>query len=420
MTHFGIITPPVPGHLHPFGALGRELIARGHRVTCIHMPDLQDAVLAEGLEFCAIGSSDHPRGSLPESLRQLGALKGLDAVKFTIRALTRTTEMVCRDGPSAIREVHIEALLVDQMEPAGGAMADHLGLPFVTICNALAINRDDSIPPPFTPWTYRNAWWARLRNRMGYVVSERMTRPIADVVARYREAWNLPRWRSQYDTFSSLGQICQMPRDFDFPRTRLPQTFHYVGPLRRAGPQPAAFPWDRLDGRRVAYASLGTLQNRREPIFRCIAEACRSLDVQLVIAHGGGLTDDEAKNLPGDPIAVRFAPQLDVLKRINVTITHAGLNTVLDSISCGVPVVAIPLTYEQPAIARRIEWTGVGQSIDPDVLAPATLGRTLRDVLDRRRFRAAASRMRDAIATAGGVARAADLIEPLVRCPKES
>ena len=364
MKHFGIITPPVSGHIHPFGALGRELIARGHRVSCFHMPDLEEAVLAEGLEFCGIGSGDHPLGSLPESLRQLGAIKGVEALKFTIRAVTRTTEMVCREGPSAIRGAGVDALLVDQMEPAGGAIAEHLGLPFVTVCNALAINRDDSVPPPFTPWTYKDAWWARARNRVGYVISERMTRPIADVVARYRQRWKLRLLQSQDETFSTLAQICQMPREFDFPRANLPDAFHYVGPIRRARLQSAEFPWDRLDGRRVAYASLGTLQNRREVIFRCIAEACRSLDLQLVIAHGGGLTEDEVRSLPGDPIAVRFAPQLDVLERINVTITHAGLNTVLDSLSRGVPVIAIPLTYEQPAIARRIVWTGAGQSVN--------------------------------------------------------
>jgi UDP:flavonoid glycosyltransferase YjiC (YdhE family) len=70
--HFWIITPPVPGHLLPFGALGRELIARGHRVTVIQMADTEERVRAEGLEFVPIGQSDHPRGSLPESLAQLG------------------------------------------------------------------------------------------------------------------------------------------------------------------------------------------------------------------------------------------------------------------------------------------------------------------------------------------------------------
>src|SRR5204863_8127131 len=73
--HFGIISPPVSGHLHPFGALGRELQARGHRVTCFHMLDVEDKVRAQGMDFEPIGLKDHPRGSLPESLKELGALK---------------------------------------------------------------------------------------------------------------------------------------------------------------------------------------------------------------------------------------------------------------------------------------------------------------------------------------------------------
>ena len=56
--------------------------------------------------------------------------------------------MVCRDAPGAVRGARVDALLVDQMEPAGGAVAEHLGIPFITICNALAINRDPVAPPP--------------------------------------------------------------------------------------------------------------------------------------------------------------------------------------------------------------------------------------------------------------------------------
>ena len=50
--------------------------------------------------------------------------------------------MECRELPDAIRAAGVEALLVDQMEPAGGAVAERLGLPFITVCNALLINRD--------------------------------------------------------------------------------------------------------------------------------------------------------------------------------------------------------------------------------------------------------------------------------------
>ena len=68
--HFGIVSPPVPGHLHPMGALGRELISRGHRVTLIHMEDVRQPAFKEGLEFAAVGASDHPAGSLPVSLAE--------------------------------------------------------------------------------------------------------------------------------------------------------------------------------------------------------------------------------------------------------------------------------------------------------------------------------------------------------------
>src|SRR5689334_20760401 len=89
MSHFGIITPPVPGHIHPFAALGRALQQRGHRVTLFHMPDLAAKIGGEGLEFHAIGLEDHPVGHLPESLAALARMKGMAAIRFTVEAVKR-------------------------------------------------------------------------------------------------------------------------------------------------------------------------------------------------------------------------------------------------------------------------------------------------------------------------------------------
>ena len=65
--------------------------------------------------------------------------------------------------------------------------------------------------------------------------------------------------------------------------------------------------------------------------------------------------------MPGNPIVVPVAPQLDLLSRAALTITHAGLNTVLESLSYGVPMVAIPVGNDQPGVAARIKWRGVGE-----------------------------------------------------------
>lgn len=407
---FGIVTPPVPGHLHPFGALGRELIRRGHRVTVFHMADLEERVQREGLEFSPLGQSDHPRGSLPVSLEKLGQKKGAAALRFTIDAVAKTTEMMLRDAPGAMRAAGIETILADQMEPAACALAEHLGIPFITICNALALNREPGVPPAFSPWSYSDSPLARVRNRIGYAVSDRITSPIRRVVDRYRAQWKLRRHFSTDESFSSLAQISQLPRAFDFPRTQLPAAFHYTGPLRDAGNREIPFPWEKLDGRALVYASLGTLQNSRLPVFRSFAEACEGLPVQLVITHGGGLDDVSAATLPGKPIVVSYAPQLELLKRARLTLTHAGLNTVLDALSHGVPMIAVPITYEQPAIAERVRRCGAGETLPLGKLSARTLRPLLEKVLGSDSYQAEAGKMAVAISEAGGVAKAAGLI----------
>ena len=416
---FGIVTPPVSGHLHPFGALGRELIARGHSVTVFHMPDLASRVQREGLDFCAIGEVDHPAGSLEKSMAGLAKLDGLAAVRFTVKAVQKTTEMICREGPQAMRSAGVDALLVDQMEPGGGAIAEHLGIPFVTICNALLLNAEPGVPPPFTAWSCDGGVWPRLRNRLGYGLSRRTLKPIEKTVGAYRKTWRLAPLRRPEDSYSPLAQISQQPAAFDFPRRELPTSFHYAGPLRGRSPLAVEFPWHRLDGRPLVYASLGTLQNRRAGLFRVFAEACQGLDVQLVLTHGGGLDGAACADLPGNPIVVAYAPQLEVLSKASLTLTHAGLNTVLDSLSCGVPVIALPITYEQPAIASRVRWAQVGEVVRREGLSTGSLREAIVRVMASGTYREKCLRMQSDIAAAGGAKRAADLIEESTGVHKE-
>ena len=403
MAHFGIITPPVSGHIHPF----RHSADRSSP-TAIPSPVFRCSTSSrrsdsEGLGSSAIGESDHPRGSLPQSLAELGRRKGRAALTFTIQAVAQTSV----DGVPRCARRHSRR---------GGRCASGRSdgarrwgrrriprAPFVTVCNALAINRDPISPPPFTPWQFRDAWWATLRNRVGYFLSDRMTRPITEwslITARdgscRRSAHPMIRSRSSRRSARCLGSSTSpAPRSLSASTT-----WDQSAP---AYPDPIPFPWERLDGRPLVYASLGTLQNNREPLFRCFAAACEGLDVQLVISHGGGLSDSQAKGLPGDPLVVSYAPQYELLARAALTITHAGLNTVLDSVANGVPVVTVPITYEQPAIARRVEWTGAGRTLSLNGLTPQRMKTVVSDVLTDTRYRRKAGELADAIRQAGGV-----------------
>ena len=64
--------------------------------------------------------------------------------------------MLFRDAPAAIRDEGVDSLIVDQIEMAGGTVAEHLGLPFVSVAAALPINLDVSVPPVNFPWSHRD------------------------------------------------------------------------------------------------------------------------------------------------------------------------------------------------------------------------------------------------------------------------
>jgi MGT family glycosyltransferase len=168
----------------------------------------------------------------------------------------------------------------------------------------------------------------------------------------------------------------------------------------------------------LIYASLGTLQNRQQHLFAQIAEACAHLPAQLVLSLGGGAKVDSLGKVPGAPILVDFAPQLELLERATLCITHAGLNTTLECLSQGVPMVAIPLANDQPGVAARIAWSGAGLFIPPAKLNPVRLRAAIEEVLSRPRYRENSQRLRAAIQSRDGLAMAAVLIEQVVQMKK--
>lgn len=119
-------------------------------------------------------------------------------------------------------------------------------------------------------------------------------------------------------------------------------------------------------------------------------------------------------NLPGKPLVVKYAPQLELLKKTTLTITHAGLNTTLESLSNGVPMVAIPIANDQPSVAARIAWAGVGEFIPLSRLSVPKLRTAIQQVLTQDSYKQNALRLQEAIRHAGGVNRAADIVEKAV------
>ena len=104
-------------------------------------------------------------------------------------------------------------------------------------------------------------------------------------------------------------------------------------------------------------------------------------------------------------------PQLELLKQATVCITHAGLNTALESLAQGVPQLAIPVTYDQPGVAARIAHKRTGVVTSLDKLSAHHLAFLLNEVLTNPTYRENARKLQKAITEANGLSLAADLIE---------
>lgn len=414
MSHLGLICPELSGHLNPMTTLGRELQRRGHRVTVLGRPDARRKAAAAGLDFAEIGADEFPEGAMAAQSAELGRMSGLRAIQFTVEMLRRGAAAILRDAPVAIERERIDALLVDQVSPAGATAAEECSRPYVTVCNALAINPDPAIPPCVLPWPYRPGWLGRMRNVIGNAVLERLGAPLLGEINRHRRTHGLPVLTGGLRGGSPFAQIAQQPAFFDFPRDALPQVFHYTGPWHNdASREAIPFPWKKLDGRPLLYASMGTLQNRQQFIFETIAAACAGLGAQLVISLGSRDQDAaaHAARFAGAPIVVSIAPQLELLDRAALAITHAGLNTALESLSHGLPMVAIPITNDQPGVAARLAWLGAAEVIPFCRLTIARLRAALDRVLHVPRYREAAVKARAAIEEADGLALAANIVE---------
>src|SRR5262245_55114781 len=398
----GILSFSSPGHYYPLTALGRRLQSRGHDVVYFQVADLESPIRAAGLRFRQIGQHDFPLGSLRARDEECGKLEGLAALRCGIRGMVMKSQMVLRDAPAAIRDEGVTALIVDQIEQAGGTVAEYLGLPFVNVAAALPVNLDVSAPPVSFPWSHRaGLWtpWARLRNWIGNTATEVSFSGLVKTINEQRRTWGLPLITGFNGLNSALTQVAQLPAALELPGRRLPPGFHHTGPWTDAqGRAPVDFPWERIDpSRPLVYASMGTLQNRVLRTFRMIAEACDGLDLQLVISLGGGQDPALLGDLPGDPIVVGHAPQLDLIRHSALTISHGGLNTALESLACGVPMVVLPVTYDQPGVGARVEYAGVGRSIPIARLTLERLRVAVRTVLDDPAYRVRARQLRSSI-----------------------
>ncbi|MCU1299444.1 MAG: glycosyltransferase, family [Acidobacteriaceae bacterium] len=411
----GFLSMPVTGHLNPMTALARKLQSRGNEVVFIALPDAEPVVRAANLNFAPFCEREYPVGSIAKGYAALAKLHGLDVVEHSAREMhPGRCKSALEHLPEKLAETGVEALVIDTVHFFIELVPMRLGMPYVHIWNILHLDRSGSSPACFFGWPYETTPEALARNIEGLRKIGGFLAPVLAVAKSYAQKNGLQiDWNDPAATVSKLAVITQTPKEFDFPGSNCPPQFHYAGPFHDDGGRAQVpFPWEKLTGAPLIYASLGTLVNGMAHVYRTIVEAAgRFPETQLVLSVGKNIKLDNLRPIPSNAIMISKAPQIELLKRAALCITHAGLNTALEALAQGVPMVAIPIGFDQPGVAARIAYHGVGELVEIGHLTTERLSQLIQRVQNNPSYRDKARYFQKVIAQTQGLDLAAALIE---------
>ena len=408
MTHFGLLSYKGTGHLNPLISLSRQLIARGHKVTLFQSPRLELRAREQGLDFFPI-ETFHSTDIKQRRTRKPASSASLTEIRYRLDRISSEMETFLRAYPPALRAAGVDALIMGEISLTGPTVAELLRLPYFIVSTSIPHNFGWHAPRSIMPII---SWADHLQKKLLEVSVLHMNGPVLWSLDRLRRRVGLASARNIAQTHPELAHITQWPQCLDYQRPTLPINFFYTGPFVDEMTRPSIdFPWDKLDGRPLVYASLGTTRKNDAAMFHRIAQACSGLDMQLVITLGGRRDPSILAGLPGAPLVVRNAPQLELLRRAAIVITHAGPNTVLETLLHGKPMVALPMTLDQPAVAARLAKAGAAVVLSEQHRSVKDIRDALLKVRDNPRYHEASLGLQIQMLPLRGLERAAEIIE---------
>ena len=410
---------PITGHLNPMIALARKLQAHGHVIVFVSFSDARRVVEDAGLTFAPIGEQAYPPGSMAPFMERFAQAHGLEPVKCWIAEFVpRLLKTALEELPRIAGEQAVDAFALDTTFNYIELVALQLHKPYIHVWSPLPFDSSGATPPYMFDLPYDLSPAGRARNLEALGSIRAFTEPRQEIARAYARSAGLEiDWARPGGTVSDLLILSQTPREFDLPGIPRPRQFRYTGPFQdESARNPVPFAYEKLTGAPLIYASLGTLANGLKHIHRTILDAARKVpETQMVFSTGRHVRPGDLGPIPANVLAVQSAPQLELLKRAKLCITHAGLNTTLEALMCGVPLLAVPITFDQPGVALRIAHHGVGEVLRLHELSSDAVARRARMILDTPGYRTRARHFQQIIEQTEGLDLAANLVESSLR-----
>jgi MGT family glycosyltransferase len=252
---------------------------------------------------------------------------------------------------------------------------------------------------------------------------EQILTPLNEDLVRLCDLYQVPHFTMPELLLERADlNIVFLPRSFQPGGEDLDeQRYLFVGPsLQTHRYYSGDFPLERLDKHPQLYISLGTAFNNQIECYNLCFDAFAQSEWQVVLAFGQTIDPAGLKETPANFLISPHVPQLEVLPRVDVFVSHGGMNSTMESLSFGVPLVVVPQMMEQKMTARRIQELGLGLALDSETLSAETLRATVEQVASDLNVRTCTQEMQQKIHQAGGAMRAVDAIMHYTRSTRRA
>jgi len=393
------------GHLFPTFRLARELRARGHRVCYFGAVDVEQKVRAQGFEFFALMESVLPRGSA----QRLRAEAGYDPENESMM--------------TAAQRIYFEPLV--RGEVLDGIMAavrpDLVLMLSFFYLEGLVIHFRYSTPVLFVVSYIRKESRAQAANSVIGRLLE-LSAGVSEFVEMLQASGvRLGGLNDIAQLILRMPELAVYPKSFDLVETDQQPECHHIGAgvdLNRAEEK---FPWDELGAyERLIYFSLGSqadvfgaLSTR---LFRAVlAAAAERPRWQVIMSVSRAFNASDYSGVTPNVYACNWAPQLDVLTRADVMVTHGGLGTIKECVLSKVPMLVFPIMQDQRNCAKLVVQNGMGLRGDIANVSPDELIGLIETITSNGSFNAAVARMRERFLAEDNLALGLEIVEQASR-----
>jgi MGT family glycosyltransferase len=376
------------GSVMPWVGLAAELARRGHQVSFTTTDQFAGAFTEAGQEVLRYNSAPQPpvRDNPGEFSKHIWRIDENSAIADAVKArFTGTPPDIILYDTSAFY--------------AGRVLAHAWQLPFVKLSAGFT-----SGPLYFLEADVKDRTTDRGSNKtsaMGDFLI-RMGRFISDHAPDVKvDDWLLAP--------SEELTVVTLPRELQIAGDTFDEHWVFAGPY--LGDRAFQGQWQPPGEDPVLLVSFGSSNYKGQQAFlgTCVS-AFAGLGWHVVISTGPHLDPAELGPLPPNMEAHRQVPQLAILKKAKLFISHGGLGGILEALSLGVPILAFPQSPEHHIAGDRIAELGLGRTAELDISADELKAAVL-DLAADALTAGALAQMQEHIRKAGGAARAAEEIE---------